>query len=168
MADVVKFIILCHNRGAKGTQRPFPHESCIPTKPWETASRPADWMELGCFGLCTYTQQKYKQAYKWRLWRVYLSCTWFDWTSFGDKMCCLDCLSQRTAVICYFFFFSGVGTIWFVLCCKMSHWWQSCKLKTIYWVSFFFLLALEGNLKTNLKLLFCVITSNLKPVANGN
>lgn len=42
MADVVKFIILCHNRGAKGTRRPFPHESCFPTEPWETASRPAD------------------------------------------------------------------------------------------------------------------------------
>lgn len=55
MADVVKFIILCHNRGAKGTRRPFPHESCFPTEPWETASRPADGMELACFGLHIYT-----------------------------------------------------------------------------------------------------------------
>lgn len=48
MADVVNVIILCHNRGAKGTQRLFPHESGIPAEPWETASHSADWMELGC------------------------------------------------------------------------------------------------------------------------
>lgn len=48
MADVVKFIILCHNSGAKGTQRLFPHESSILAEPWETASHSVDWMELGC------------------------------------------------------------------------------------------------------------------------
>lgn len=48
MADVVKFIILCHNRGAKGTQGLFPHESGIPAEPWETTSHSVDWMELGC------------------------------------------------------------------------------------------------------------------------
>lgn len=44
----------------------------------------------GMFGLSTYTQQTYKQAYRGGLWMVYLSCTWFDWTGIGDKMCCLN------------------------------------------------------------------------------
>lgn len=41
------------------------------------------------WSLSAYTQQKYKQAHKGRLWTVYLPRTWFGWTGAGDKMCCL-------------------------------------------------------------------------------
>lgn len=68
--------------------------------------------------VCTYTQQKYKQGYKCRLWTVYLFCTWFDWTSFGDKMCCLDCLSQSTTVFSppFFMVLGQSGLSWAVKC----------------------------------------------------
>lgn len=43
--------------GLKEPRDCFHMKKAIPTEPWETAACSADGIELGCFGLCTYTQQ---------------------------------------------------------------------------------------------------------------
>lgn len=101
MADVVNFIILCHNREAKGTQRLFPHESGIPAEPWETASPSEDCMELGCW-VSPHIHTKNTTRYKGSLWTVYLSCTWVDWIGIGDKNVLWMPLSQGTMGIMFF------------------------------------------------------------------